>query len=88
MVQTVCLGKIWSQDIWARVRGGVGLGPFETTFQTQISPEPKEQIEIRLDFQKVERWIFQIICVKFRISQLLHPENWDRKSGSSSFRIW
>ena len=69
MVQTVCLGKIWSQDIWARVRGGVGLGPFETTFQTQISPEPKEQIEIRLDFHKVERWIFQInICQILPIS--------------------
>ena len=95
-----CSGKLFSykNHTWyvksvcfedrARVRGGVGVGPFGTTFQTRIYPERKEQIEIRLDFQKIERWIFQIIFVKFFLSLLLHPGNWDRKSGSSSFRIW
>ena len=51
MVKTVCLEKSGSRDIWARVRGGVGLGPFGTTFQKQRSPERKEQTEIWLDFQ-------------------------------------
>ena len=56
---------------------GVGVGPFGTTFQTRISPERKEQIEIRLDFQKVERWIFQIIDCQ--ISPISNPS--PRKLG-------
>ena len=39
-------------------------------------------------FKKSKDGSFRSLLVKFRLSHLLHPENWDRKSGSSSFRIW
>ena len=79
--KTACPGKIRFPSYGPKY---AKFGHFGTVFQMRISRERKEQIEIRLDFHRVERLCFQYPRAEIPSSSLLRPENRGRKSGSET----